>query len=127
MNYEETLLTIQYGVYFNPANKHYNYIGKVTCNRCYVSNLDVCIGYKEFDMCLGCVQEIAMLERKSKNSVCREKSCKVKLNNKDNDLKIDEKKLKELDFDDKAIHEKVRDYEYEEACESDMMGFDLFG
>lgn len=47
-----------HGIYYNPASKHYGLIGTVNCDRCYKSNLDVCIGYKEADLCLQCIQEL---------------------------------------------------------------------
>ena len=53
--YEEVYL---YGTYFNPASRHYGGTAIVVCDRCSKSNLDICIGFKEKDLCLQCVQEI---------------------------------------------------------------------
>ena len=48
-----------YGTYYNPASLHYaNVTANVTCNRCYQDQLRVCIGYKNIDLCLLCVDQI---------------------------------------------------------------------
>lgn len=48
---------VKYGIYYNPACKHYNQEGEVICDKCHKRNLTICIGYETFDMCLQCVQE----------------------------------------------------------------------
>lgn len=47
------------GIYYNPASSHYG-IGttNVICDRCRRSQLDVCIGWKTYDMCLKCISEV---------------------------------------------------------------------
>ena len=51
---------IKYGVYYNPASKHYASFGEsnVACDKCHKSNLNVCIGYQNYDLCVSCVQKI---------------------------------------------------------------------
>lgn len=48
----------KHGSYYNPANKHYNYQGIVNCDRCYKQNINVCIGYDDFDICMKCANYI---------------------------------------------------------------------
>lgn len=57
----------KYGTYHNPATKHYGIdsTGSVACDRCRKDNLSVCIGYKQYDLCMKCVQEI---DKQHKNS-----------------------------------------------------------
>lgn len=47
------------GKYYNPANAHYNYSGIVNCDRCNTSNIKVCIGYNDLDLCMQCVHYIS--------------------------------------------------------------------
>lgn len=42
--------------YYNAASRYPS--GKVICDSCQKSNLDSCIGYNEFDLCLSCAQTI---------------------------------------------------------------------
>lgn len=47
------------GIYYNPAKKHYGINSvNVVCDRCYKNNLDICIGWTTYDLCLSCVQAI---------------------------------------------------------------------
>jgi len=119
MNYENMLLVIKHGVYYNPANKHYSYKGFVTCNRCFKTNLDVCIGFNEYDLCLNCLQEILIHEKKMETK----KDC--------NDLCINDVTLKTINFDEnKNAPCKNPGYQYDsDDYQSDMMQdmFDLFG
>ena len=46
------------GKYYNPANSHYNNDNGVECNRCKKTQLQTCIGWKEYDLCLDCVSSI---------------------------------------------------------------------
>lgn len=112
------LLVTAQGVYYNPANKHYNYKGFVTCNRCFKSNLDVCIGFSEYDLCLNCLQEILVHEKKME----AKKKC--------DDLCIDDCKLKTINFEEKkATSSKKQNLNYEsDGYMSEMMQemFDLF-
>jgi hypothetical protein len=50
--------TYKYGEYYNPANKHYNGQEDVGCDRCQKTNITVCIGYRDIDLCLKCVSDI---------------------------------------------------------------------
>lgn len=52
--------TYNNGRYYNPAWKHYGR-GTVNCDRCKASNLKVCIGYKELDLCMRCVEIMSEL------------------------------------------------------------------
>lgn len=51
------------GTYYNPANKHYDYKGSVNCDRCKKTNIKICIGYKTYDLCFNCVQDIEKIEK----------------------------------------------------------------
>lgn len=48
------------GIFYNPASKHYhNKVNpRVVCDYCRRDNLNVCIGYKEYDLCLPCVDRL---------------------------------------------------------------------
>lgn len=56
----------RYGKYYNPAKSHYPYNQNsiVNCDKCNKSNLPVCIGWNDLDLCLGCVDIIS--KRKDK-------------------------------------------------------------
>jgi hypothetical protein len=53
-----------YGVYYNPASKHYGRECSVICDKCRRSNLEVCIGYAKTDLCLSCAQSMSFLAKK---------------------------------------------------------------
>jgi hypothetical protein len=57
---EETFKDIaRHGTYYMPAWKHYGDNRKtVTCDKCKRANLEVCIGHKEFDLCLICAEKV---------------------------------------------------------------------
>lgn len=60
MNYTTILKN---GSFFYPANKHYSFTGSVTCDKCKSSNIQACVGYSTFDLCMNCV------DRLTKNNV----------------------------------------------------------
>ena len=49
------------GKYYNPAWTHYQEGAVVSCDRCKRTQLNVCIGWKEYDMCLKCVEEMSIV------------------------------------------------------------------
>lgn len=68
----------RYGIYYNPASTHYAEHNRnlttfgpyqefnskpvnVVCDRCSKSNLKVCIGWNDSDLCMKCVDEISNL------------------------------------------------------------------
>lgn len=63
MNFLDTKVTnisllsqiCKYGIFYYPANKHYDNKGSVVCDICNANNLDSCIGYETYDACLECV------------------------------------------------------------------------
>lgn len=56
MNKTTNLEVYRYGQYYNPAHIHYkNPLANVSCDRCFRSNLEVSIGYRDSDLCLKCV------------------------------------------------------------------------
>jgi len=61
----------KYGTFYNPATAHYNNGLCVVCDRCYRQNLNVCIGYDKYDLCMKCIEEISAVDiqnkQKSKN------------------------------------------------------------
>lgn len=53
----------KYGTYYNPASNHYSFIKSskpinVICDKCKTENLNVCVGYKDCDLCLRCINQI---------------------------------------------------------------------
>lgn len=51
---------VEYGNFFFPAWRHYgNPSTNVRCDRCHRTNLACCIGFKDKDLCLRCVDFIA--------------------------------------------------------------------
>lgn len=57
------------GVYYSPANKHYEGSGTVSCDKCKREDLDVCIGWKNNDLCLMCVSKLKAAKSSTKKSV----------------------------------------------------------
>ena len=57
---EKTLQIFKNGIYYCPASKHYssNESINIVCDRCKRTNIDICIGYETYDLCLQCIQEI---------------------------------------------------------------------
>lgn len=56
----------QYGIYYNPASKHYSEStdsANVICDRCHQNNLAVCIGYKAHDLCMACVHTLTGIQK----------------------------------------------------------------
>lgn len=51
----DLIKTFTKGTYFNPANRHYGGQGQVNCDRCGMTNIKVCIGYSDTDLCMRCV------------------------------------------------------------------------
>lgn len=49
------LKTFEIGIYYNPANSHYGGKGQVNCDRCMRTNIPVCIGFEDTDLCFRCV------------------------------------------------------------------------
>lgn len=49
---------LQVGTYFYPAWRHYGRKTLIMCDRCNRQDLQVCIGYRDYDICLECVSEI---------------------------------------------------------------------
>lgn len=58
LNYKTVVDIVMNGIYYNPSWKHYERETSVTCDRCRRNNIDMCIGYKTYDLCLPCVVEI---------------------------------------------------------------------
>jgi hypothetical protein len=67
MNTGKIIEIIENGTYYYPAKKHYNQ--NVVCDRCFKKDLDACIGYKKYDLCLNCVNDLIQIQKlKSKES-----------------------------------------------------------
>lgn len=43
------------GKYYNPAHKHYDENTDVVCDKCQRHGIDVSIGWKNYDLCMSCV------------------------------------------------------------------------
>ena len=61
---ETTIKIFKNGTYYNPASSHYNTDTSVICDRCKRTNLDMCIGYDTYDLCLQCIQDISLQLKK---------------------------------------------------------------
>jgi len=48
----------KYGIYYHPANRHYNAEVEVGCDKCMRTNISSCVGYKDYDLCLDCMADI---------------------------------------------------------------------
>lgn len=48
----------EHGTYYNPAQKHYREDIEVGCDRCLKTDIKVCLGYLEYDLCMTCVADI---------------------------------------------------------------------
>lgn len=59
----------KHGTYYNPAWRHYGEHVNVICDRCQRQNLLVCIGFRENDLCLTCVEQLANREPKVFNPI----------------------------------------------------------
>ena len=56
MNFKEI---VEKGEYYFPASTHYsNEKSSVVCDRCYKENISECVGYKEYDLCMACVDQV---------------------------------------------------------------------
>ena len=64
----DILANIAYhGKYYNPASNHYgSETTNVTCDKCRKNQLKTCIGWKEYDLCLPCADEITQTTSKPK-------------------------------------------------------------
>ena len=50
---------IKNGTFYNPAAKHYSQLFvNVVCDKCKKSNLDMSIGWENYDLCLSCANNI---------------------------------------------------------------------
>lgn len=58
---------VKYGRYFNPAKAHYQNAECVVCDRCHKTDLSICIGYEDYDLCFSCVEEVKRIMDRSKN------------------------------------------------------------
>lgn len=62
----QSILT--HGTFFNPAWKHYGSSELVvSCDRCHMSNIPVCIGWGKYDYCLSCVKTLTDNENKKRS------------------------------------------------------------
>ena len=73
---KKTILKIcEHGTYYNPASNHYDINTNVMCDKCFRDNLNVSIGWKSFDLCLLCVNEInTQIKNKSNNTINQNKT-----------------------------------------------------
>lgn len=64
MNNNDYLDVIKNGKLYYPASSHYDMINDVPvqCNRCYINDLKICIGYLDKDLCLECCEKIVNSE-----------------------------------------------------------------
>ena len=49
---------VTYGKLYYPAESHYAHKSIVVCDRCNKTRLKVCVGYKNFDLCMKCVDKV---------------------------------------------------------------------
>lgn len=50
--------TFQKGIYYNPASLHYKCKRNIFCVRCNMPNLQICIGFENYDLCMSCVKDL---------------------------------------------------------------------
>lgn len=63
---ETFILVCKRGTYYNPAKKHYeDKSNNVICDRCCKHNLNVCIGYEKYDLCLNCTEEVIKINEQN--------------------------------------------------------------
>lgn len=57
MNWNDPILKniVTYGTFYFPATAHYSRPCSVVCDRCKKTNIVACVGYKEYDLCMKCV------------------------------------------------------------------------
>ena len=65
---ETTSIIVSYGTYYHPATNHYNNGQMVVCDRCFRQNLNACIGYNTYDLCLNCADTVIILEKQNEAS-----------------------------------------------------------
>jgi hypothetical protein len=75
------------GKYYNPTFSHYNSESGVTCDRCHMVDLKICIGYKDLDLCVRCVNIVTDLEHYNKTYLNGLLSDESSDNNEPNDNK----------------------------------------
>lgn len=51
-------MTLNNGIWYYPAWRHYNSLVCVVCDRCNKSNLPACIGFDNIDLCILCVNDL---------------------------------------------------------------------
>ena len=49
---------LEKGIFYSPANKHYDNKGVVDCDRCKRKNIKMCIGDNKNDICMSCIHDI---------------------------------------------------------------------
>lgn len=61
----------EFGKCYYPATDHYPHLSSVDviCDRCKITNLDACIGWNDFDLCMNCVNIVKGFKRKSKKKL----------------------------------------------------------
>ena len=56
-----------FGKFNNPADKRYYPGASVRCDRCNKNNLDICISWDKYDLCLKCISDINSIVKDNKD------------------------------------------------------------
>ena len=61
MKVNDEILTNIYikGKYYNPAWKHYGNETNVVCDRCKTTQLDISVGWEDYDLCILCINQLS--------------------------------------------------------------------
>ena len=52
------MIVLEYGSFYYPASKRYGNDDSVECDRCGRVNIESCVGYGNYDLCMICVDNL---------------------------------------------------------------------
>ena len=55
ISYEEVMRIVKNGKFYNPASTHYSSGVVVRCDYCCKNNLEMSLGYENYDLCIECL------------------------------------------------------------------------
>ena len=59
---DDVMAVYKFGKYYNPAWTHYGKPGTVFCDNCNKSDLTVCVGYDNTDVCMQCMHNLGKMK-----------------------------------------------------------------
>lgn len=57
---------IKNGKYYNPASTRYDSNTIVSCDRCFNNNLNICVGWRQYDLCMKCFRDVTNIKPSAK-------------------------------------------------------------